>query len=192
MGGGRMARSSFSEQQKRSMLAVIGILVAARFAGVPLIEHQTEKRQQLNMVTQQLERATRLVEGGSLDNSLTELQESRRQSEEEFLRFTNTGDFRLQAQQRIQQIVQQQNTQVNLFDWLTQREELDGYLRIHQARVILEGPSVNVVQAQLALVEEISGLNIVEYAIQPQRRRARSQGDSSRVTLVLEVAGVQR
>lgn len=187
-----MARSSFSEQQKRGMLVVIGILVAARFVGVPLIEYQAEKRQQLNMVTQQLERATRLVEAGSLVNSLTELQESRQQAEEEFLKFTNTGDFRLQAQQRIQQIVQQQNTQVNLFDWLTQREELDGYLRIHHARVILEGSSLNVVQAQLALVEEISGLNIVEYAIQPQRRRARNQGDSSRVTLVLEVAGVQQ
>ena len=184
--------ASFSSERKKQLLVVIVILAVARFVVMPILDAQAEQRQAVAMITQQLERAARLVESGSLDESLGDLRAQREQLESQLLTHASSGEFRLLAQQRVESVVEENNSQVNLFDWLSQEDVIESYLTTHQARVVVEGPPLNVVQLQLALFEEIPGLRVLEYTFfQPRASNRRRQGNA-RASLLIEVRGVHQ
>lgn len=187
-----MAKASFSPERKKQLLLVIAALVLVRFVAVPIMDAQQERRQGLAMVTQQLERAIRLVEQPGANQSLAELQQQRAELESTFIAHGSTGEFRLAAQQRIESVLQANNVQVNLFDWLSNEAVIEDYLMRHQANLVIEGASLNLIQAQLSLLESIQGLSIKEYVYFQPRQTSRGPGaQNARMTLLVEMSGVQ-
>lgn len=186
-----MASNTFTAEQKKGALWIIAFLVALRFVGIPLLDYQAEQKQRLLMTTQQLERAQRLLDAEGSGDSLEAVRKQRTEWEERLQPHTSDGDFRLQAQQRIQRALQAHGTQVELFDWLAHEDREDGYLRVHLARLNLQGEAKQLARAQLNLLEQVPGVRIVEYTLTPQRAsgRNRSRADA-RVTLLIEIAGV--
>lgn len=187
-----MATSSFTVEQKKGLLWIIAALAILRFAGVPLLEYQAELKQSLELTTQQVERAKRLMDAEGSSEDLSRFRDQRTATEEEYIRFSSDGEFRLQAQQQIERVLRDHNIQVELFDWLTRESRADGYIRAHQAQLNIQGPIPEMLKAQLALAETMPGVRIREFTLTPQQRGARrtSQTNQGRVNMLVEVAGV--
>jgi|GEM_PF-2357575 len=190
-----MASSSFTPAQKKALLWIVVALAALRFLGMPLLDYQEQQKQDLGMTTAQLERAQRLLDAEGSTEALAEMRQQRERIESNFIRHATDSEFRLQAQQRMQQVFQQNNLQVNLFDWLAREDRFDGYLRVHQARIDLQGVTPDMVRAQLQLIESMPGVKILEYTLQSQAQtraqRQRGQSQQGRLNLLVEVAGVR-
>jgi len=186
-----MAKASVSSNQKKLLISILAVLAVMRFFGVPFIAKQTEQITQLNLTSQQLERATRLLESDISEERVRQISESLQANESEFLQHLEANTFRLQAQTAIQQTAAIYSTQLELFDWLSSEPRQQGYLQVHQARIVLQGTSQNVAQAQLAIQQQVRGLKVLEFALREQRARARRE-DSASLTMLIEITGVRR
>lgn len=184
-----MAKATFSPQQKKILITILLVLAALRFLGVPFLAYQAEQKVRLELTSQQLGRALRLVNNEADIAEVQALQKQLQSLENSYIKHTNSNEFRLTAQQQIQSMVANYNVEVHLFDWLTQREVLPNYLYTHQARTILQGELADVIQAQLAIQEQIYGVKVLEFALQEQRSH---REPSVRLTLLLDVTGVQK
>lgn len=184
-----MARTSFNQNQKSLLILLLLVLAAIRFLGVPFYDYQTEQITQLNLTSKQLERANRLLDMDISQEHITEVSDRLREYESDFIQYTNANTFRLQAQTAIQSATETNAAQLELFDWLSSEERYQGYLQVHQARIVLQGATQDIVQAQLAIQECVRGVKVLEFALQERRTRAR-QGGESRLTLLVEIAGV--
>lgn len=186
-----MAQTTFTSQQKQAMLLLIAFMLLLRIFVIPHLDQRTLQQQDLANVTSQWQRAQRAQALENYQQQLDGLTASRKQIQQRFTPFRSDGDFRLRNQQQIEQILANYQVQVDLFDWLGRQQQLDEYLHLHQARIIFSGRTELVLQSQFALLSEIPGLRITEYSMQPQRGRIRSRISRSRVTLLLELPGIQ-
>lgn len=186
-----MAKATFTPQQKKVLIVILVMLAALRFLGVPFLAYQAEQITRLELTSQQLERAARLLSGHIEDEKVQELQTKLHQLEASYMPHVGTSEFRLIAQRQIQNMVADYGVQIDLFDWLTQREVIPNYLYAHQARIILQGNIEQVVQAQLAMQEQLQGVKTLEFALQEQSGGYGRQ-PSAQLTLLLDVSGIYK
>jgi hypothetical protein len=185
-----MAIAASNTNQKTLLISLLVVLAIMRFIGVPFIDYQAQQITQLNLTSQQLERAIRLLETDISDERILQVSDSLREYEGELLQHTEANTFRLQAQRAIQQAVSDYSVQLELFDWLGSEQRQQGYLEVHQARIVLQGTSQDVAQAQQATQKLVGGVKVLQFALQEQRTSARRK-DVARLTLLIEIAGVR-
>ncbi len=186
-----MAKATFTPQQKKTLIVILVVLAALRFMGVPFLDYQAQQITRLELTSQQLERASRLLNSNIDDEKVQQLQTKLQEIENSYMVHTGTSEFRLIAQRQIQNMVGDYGVQIDLFDWLTQREVMANYLYTHQARIILQGNTENVVQAQLAMQEQIQGVKVLEFALQEQSG-GYGRMPSAKLTLLLEASGINK
>lgn len=107
-------------QNKVVLLGIVAVLAFVRFAVVPWHEYQQSKYQQLDAVTKRLQRSEALVEQ---QQRLIEMQQQQQQQLATMLtpfpKVTNPSAYRLQLQQQIQQLAEENGVAVTFFDWLS-------------------------------------------------------------------------
>jgi hypothetical protein len=173
------------------LLLLLAVLAVLRFVLVPVLDYQAETKVQLELVTQQLDKAEQLM------HSKEQLQQAKVASEEQlgrlsqvFLKDDNAAQFRLNQQQFIQQQVQQFQTEVSFFDWLGQTQLSRGQIEVHQARVTLEGNFTDLMQAYTDVVAVMPIVRVTEFElIRNQGRKSKKQSAAApkgSLTLMLE------
>lgn len=191
-----MAKTSFTPAQKRALLWIIAILAGFRFIGTPVLEHQEAQRTELRMTTQQLERTLRLLNQDEGQSRLSRLQQLRETTEQRFLPYTTGSNFRLSTQSLLQETAGNFDLETDLIDWVGQREAVQDYLFVHQARVTVTGNMAQIMRFLMFLETELTGIQFNDFTLQPDRGtvRQRREGitpDTGRLTLLIDVAGVR-
>lgn len=190
-----MANSTFTPKQRKGLLAVVLILLAIRFVGVPLIEHQEEQRNSLEMTTQQLERALVLLDNDSFLADENTVTEDLNVLESQLVEHKNTNAFRLTVQQQIEKLTKKHDVDIQVFNWLAVRSELNGYLANHQGQVELEGAVTDIARTQMEMTQEMFGLRVLEFRMQPMRgtvRRGEMKVPVARVNVLFEAVGIEK
>ena len=125
----------------RWMLVIVAVLAALRLVIVPWVNMQNEERQQLELLTHRLDRATGVV--GNKDAILAaraKLTKETAASRAMFPAASEPENFRLDAQRNIVAIATGGGLKVSLFDWILNGEVSGAGLAYGRASVKLEGP----------------------------------------------------
>lgn len=152
-------------QQKLLFIALS--LAAARFILLPLLEWQADKREQLLVVTQQLERAARLKNSGpEQEQQLQILQHLKAETLSLYPDASQTTQFRLTMQQQLEQQLTEQGLEVNLFDWLSQQTEQNGSIERHQIRLVVQGQPQLIMTAFMKTLVTKPWLRVLDIQLQ--------------------------
>jgi hypothetical protein len=173
------------------LLVILVTLVLLRFALVPLLDYQADTKAQLELVTQQLDKAEQLIQ------SKEQLQQAKQASGQQFnllqdifYREENSAQFRLNQQQSMQQQLQDFQIEVSFFDWLGQNEMENAQIEVHQARVILEGNMADLMRAYTEVIAAKTAVKVTEFELKKQQgRRSKNQpaaAPKGSLTLMLE------
>ena len=111
------------------LLGVAGALAVARFVIVPWTATQNEQRQQLEVLTQRLDRSAGVANaGGAILEARQALAALSEASREAFPATADAARFRLEAQREIAQIAARGEVKLTLFDWLMDGEAAEAGL----------------------------------------------------------------
>lgn len=130
-----------ADSRMQWLLGVAGVLAVARLVIVPWAEAQTEQRQQLEVLTQRLDRSEGVV--ANREVILAAQERLRKDAENTLTVFPlapGDDESRLAAQRRIAALANQAGLTVTLFDWLLDGEVNEAGLAYSRASVKLEGP----------------------------------------------------
>lgn len=173
------------------LLVLLVVLVMLRFVVVPFLDYQAETKEQLELLTQQLDKAEQLM------RSKEQLQQAKKASEQQlkqlselFYKEENSAQFRLNQQQFVQQQLHAFQTEVSFFDWLGQKQLADGQIEVHQARIILQGSFSDLMRAYTEVIAAMPTVRVSEFElVKDQGRRTKkqnAQGPKGSLTLMLE------
>lgn len=134
------------------LLGLAGALAVARFVIVPWTAAQNEQRQQLEVLTQRLDRSAGVARAGGeilqARESLTALTEASRKA---FPVTAEAAQFRLEAQRQIAEIAARGNVKLTLFDWLMDGRAEEAGLAYGRVSARLDGPLDSLVAVHGAL-----------------------------------------
>lgn len=129
-----------SDPRARALLIVALVLAAVRFALMPWLEWQGEKREALQVLTQRLDRSEGLVRSRSaIERNATALFAESQKAKAVFPVVTSGEAFRLQSQQQLTALAQQFGVSVKVFDVLTEGDVDRLSLRFIRVRLQVEG-----------------------------------------------------
>lgn len=175
-------------QQKLLLVAVS--LAAARFILMPLLEWQADKREQLQVVTQQLERAIRLKNSGpEQEQQLQNLQQIKADVLGLYPDASQTTQFKLSIQQQLEQQLTEQELEVNLFDWLSQQTEQNGSVERHQIRLVVQGPPHIIMTAFMNTLISKPWLRVLDIQLQLRNATRRNPGTTA-ATITLDITAL--
>jgi hypothetical protein len=130
-----------STQRTRTLLAVVAVLAVLRVVIVPWIEAQNEARDELQVLTQRLDRSEGVVANRTEILALLErLRAERGAALERFPVAASPDEFRLASQQRLGEMARQAAVEIRVFDWILEGSVPDAGLGYGRARVTLQGP----------------------------------------------------
>jgi len=123
------------------LLGVAGALALTRLVLLPWAESQTEQRQQLDVLTQRLDRSVGVVRNR---DAILGAQEKLREDAEStlgiFPEAAGDDESRLAAQRRFNELASRAGLTVSLFDWLMDGDIDEAGLAYSRASIKLEGP----------------------------------------------------
>jgi hypothetical protein len=94
-------------------------LAAVRFLVIPWLESQADTREQLEVLTNRLDRSTGVVlNRDAITNTLSKLEKANETDRARFPRSEDAESFRLEAQQRVTGVVEAQGLRIDVFDWV--------------------------------------------------------------------------
>lgn len=188
-GGGRM--SSINRlQQRNNLLLLVAILVLIKFVGQPWYQHQQAAREQVDLLNMQLSRALRVMDlPVEINSQQQQLAELRVATEAKLIPYRNDADFRLRAQQALEGVFAGQKVAIDVFEWLTAQPVADGYLRAHRARLTVEGPLKQTMQALLQAQQQLYGVKVLETQFFPEQAGTNYSG---RLVVTLELTAVNQ
>jgi hypothetical protein len=170
---------------KPLLLGIILVLAGLRFIIVPWMDLQDEQKQQLETLTKRLVRSQVLVEHRA---ELNELKDRQDLVVNQLLRgmrtSPSTAEYQLEFQQQMQQLLESNNVNLLLFDWLSDTD-LKAF-NAHRARVSLrfDGAVADVVKTHLMLEQNYPGLLIRD--LNTSWRGGLSKESKITVTMMLE------
>ena len=130
-----------ADSRFRWLLGLALVLVALRFAIVPWAQAQVERRQQLEVLTQRLDRSAGVVEDKAeilaAQGRLTKVAKTTRAV---FPEVDDKERFRLDAQRMLSAIAGRGDVKVTLFDWIVDGESAKAGLAYGRVNANLQGP----------------------------------------------------
>ena len=107
----------------RMLLVLAAVLAALRFAVVPWMQQQAEQRQQLEVLTQRLDRSVAVVQNAeAMQAALGKVVEVTEAARAPFPLVDDRERFRLDAQRMLAGVAQRGGVSVTLFDWVVDGE----------------------------------------------------------------------
>jgi hypothetical protein len=130
-----------ADSRVRWLLGLALVLVALRFAVVPWAQAQVERRQQLEVLTQRLDRSAGVVEDRAeilaAQGGLRKVSTAARAI---FPEVDDKERFRLDAQRLLSGIAGRGDVKVTLFDWVVDGEAAKAGLAYGRVNATLQGP----------------------------------------------------
>jgi hypothetical protein len=127
-------------ERYRVLLIVALALAAVRFVVVPWVDHQGERRDSLQVLTQRLDRSEGLVEAReTILKQSTTLTAAAQAARTPYPVALNSDEFRLLAQQQLSMLAQESGIIVTVFDVLLEGEQKEANLQFVRVRLQLEG-----------------------------------------------------
>jgi len=165
-------------QIKRNlMLAVLAVLLIARFILVPVFEWQQEQIDQIAAKAQRLVKTEHIVKRlPQINEALAQLKQSNQQQQVHYFKHDSMNRFKLQLQQKIENIFSQSNIKVTNFNWVAETTEQITQAR---ARVTFQGATKDFVLLQLAMAQLPELLNINQWDLHIKRMDTRSLGKAN-------------
>lgn len=107
------------DNRRRVLIGVLLALVAVRFLIFPWIESQSDAREQLQVLTNRLDRSLGVVlNRDAIRSSMQNLEKANAIERSKFPESKDVSSFQLEAQQRVTGIIQSRSLQVEAFDWI--------------------------------------------------------------------------
>ncbi len=129
-----------SGERRRFLVGLLLALLAIKFVVLPWVESQGDAREQLDILTQRLDRSTGVVlNRRAITASLSALEKANTSDRGRFPESANVESFRLEAQQRVTSIVQSQTLQLEAFDWVLEELPRESNLGFVRGRMTVRG-----------------------------------------------------
>lgn len=164
------------------------VLAALRFLVVPWISQQDERRQQLEVLTQRLDRSQAVV--GKKDAILgaqAKLEAQVSEARERFPVATDVDQFRLDQQRRISTLATQRGLKVLVFDWLVSGDVNDAGLAFGRASVQVEGPVDRIIIVHGELEGSLPYAAVREFSMNPRYPAPGPTADVAAATFVVDL-----
>lgn len=148
---------------KPLLIGIVLLLAALRFLIVPWMDYQDEQRQQLETLTKRLVRSEALLEFKE------QLYQQKDKQDIVVAKFTgkleqsaSVQQYQLELQQRLQQLIENKNAKLELFDWLSD-SDLKA-LNMHRARINLRftGQLSDVIGIHLMIEQQFPFAQILD------------------------------
>ncbi len=125
----------------RTLLAVAIALASVRFVIVPWLEHQSQRRDALQILTQRFDRSEGLI--AARETIVIQAKTVETASLKARTRYpvaVNAAEFRLQIQQKLASLAQECGVLIPVFDFLSEGEESKAGLNFVRVRLQFQGP----------------------------------------------------
>lgn len=173
---------------RRNILVGLALALAAvRFLVLPWIEAQGDSREQLEVLTNRLDRSTGVVMNrGAITEALARLEKSNAGDRSRFPQSESAESFRLESQQKVTGIITTKNLQIDVFDWILDGPVDPTGLGFVRGRVFLKGDARALGLMLGALEGELPNM-VVREAIFGFENRVFSKGEyRANMTLVAD------
>ena len=169
------------------LLGIAGALAIARFVVVPWVTAQNEQRQQLEVLTQRLDRSEGVT--GNSEAILAARDTLAKDAETAFGVFPSAAsdDPRLSAQRRLTDLATRAGLTVTLFDWLVDGEVAEAGLAYSRASLRLEGPLDKLILMHGELEGTMPFVAVREFQVKARNAVAGPSPAAISATLVLDV-----
>jgi hypothetical protein len=140
----------------RTLLAIVAVLAVLRWVAVPWVQAQNEQHEQLDVLTQRLDRSIGVVQNKA--KVLATLQAVRADVQQLRTRFPETASaaqFRLDTQRRFGDLATASGVQMKVFDWVQDGAIADAGLSYGRVRVTIEGPLKDMIRMHGAIEGEL-------------------------------------
>ena len=173
----------------RTLLVVAAALAALRFAVVPWVARQAEQRQQLEVLTQRLDRSVAVVQNAeamqAAFGTVVQVTEAARAP---FPLVEDRERFRLDVQRMLAGIAQRGGVSVTLFDWVVDGEAPQAGMVYGRVNASLAGPLDSLVAVHGALEAEMPFAAVREVKLDlPRGARPGLGKDPATLALVMDV-----
>jgi len=175
-----------ADARVRWLLWIAGALAVARFLVVPWVDAQNEQRQQLEVLTQRLDRSEGVAR--NRDAILIARDALVKDAEAAFGAFpaADDDDPRLMVQRRLNSLATQAGVQLTLFDWLLDGEAGEAGLGYSRASVRLEGPLDRLILLHGELAGSMPFLAVRDLQIRMKSAASGPLGSTASATMVLD------
>lgn len=130
-----------ADARVRWLLGLAVVLGVLRFVVVPWTQQQVEQRQQLEVLTQRLDRSAGVVQSkDAILSARDALARSTAATRKDFPVVEDPQRFRLEAQRQLAAIAAGGNVKVTLFDWIMDGAAGEAGLAYGRVNVKLDGP----------------------------------------------------
>jgi hypothetical protein len=169
------------------LLGIAGVLAVARLVVVPWVAAQNEQRQQLEVLTQRLDRSEGVT--GNSEAILAARDALAKDAEAAFGVFPSAADDdpRLSAQRRLTDLATRAGLTVTLFDWLVDGEVAEAGLAYSRASLRLEGPLDKLILMHGALEGSMPFVAVREFQVKARTAVAGPSPAAISANLVLDV-----
>lgn len=175
------------DHRVRWLLGLALALAVLRFVIVPWTQQQVERRQQLEVLTQRLDRSAGVVQ--SADQILaaqSKLAAAREATLAPYPLAADKDRFRLDVQRRLSAIATRGGVTVTLFDWIVDGDAAEAGMAYGRVNVSIAGPLRSVVAVHGALEAEMPYAAVREGSMELGRNSVRGLTDDA-VTLALVI-----
>lgn len=176
------------ESRTRLLLGAAAALAVIRLFIVPWVSQQVEQRQQLEVLTQRLDRSQGVV--GNKDAILAaqaKLEGQVQTAQQVFPAVVDQDRFRLDAQRKISEIATQGGLTVSVFDWLLNGDVEAAGLAFGRVSVQFEGPLDKVIAVHGELEGSLPFAAIREFSVRLRSAAAGPNQDASTATIVMDL-----
>jgi len=174
------------DSRVRWLLGLALLLVVLRFAIVPWAESQVEKRQQLEVLTQRLDRSAGVVEDKAeilaAQGRLTKVSQQTRGI---FPEVADKERFRLDAQRLLSGIASRGDVKVTLFDWIVDGESGQAGLAYGRVNASLQGPLDSLVAVHGQVEGEMPFAAVREVKLETAGKGASGLAEESATLLLV-------
>jgi hypothetical protein len=145
-----------ADSRVRWLVVLAAVLAGLRFAVVPWMQQQGEQRQQLEVLTQRLDRSVSVVQNAeALQSARGKVVEVTEAARAPFPVVDDKDRFRLDSQRTLAGIAQRGGVSVTLFDWVLDGEAAQAGMAYGRVNVSLAGPLDSLVAVHGAIEAEM-------------------------------------
>lgn len=140
----------------RWLLGLALVLAVLRFVIVPWTQQQVERRQQLEVLTQRLDRSAGVVQSAKeILAAQSKVAAERELTLAPYPVATDKDRFRLEAQRRLAAIATRGGVAVTLFDWVVDGEAQEAGMAYGRVNASLDGPLRRLIAVHGAIEAEM-------------------------------------
>lgn len=175
-----------SSSQQR-LLVVLAAVLAIKFLLLPWLDWQSQKTQDLQLLSKRLSRSIEVIENSSViaksaEALATELEKVRAR----YPAAASSEEFRLQFQQDVTGLVTEQGLRVSLFDWVVDETTEHPSIAFSRARLVVPGGARQLAKLHGSLESRFPNVRVVEANFRLGGASTDYEGSSGGVELVVD------